>query len=119
MRTFDFIGFFTTVIQLTQGAPLFHSYEINELTGRCRSAVAYFIRIWPFRIAVAIGRWQETGLSEAEMLHRVFSSRQIPLHGEDGEIDPRFRAQVRQQVADRADGPDEEWTILQMLDLDR
>lgn len=119
MHTFDFIGFFTTIMQLTPGAPFIHRYEINELTGKCRTSIATFVRVWPFWIAVVFGRWRKSDLTEAEMFRKVFRTRNIDLYDEDGNLDERFQNDVRQVVADHTNSPDEEWTILQMLELDQ
>lgn len=119
MRTFDFLGFFVTFLRLTPGAPLVHTYEINEVNGECRTSTAVFFRLWPFRIAVALGHWTKTGLTEAEMFRKVFSSRNVDLYDENGDLDPRFRDTVRAAVAENSSDPSEEWTILQMLELDQ
>lgn len=119
MTTFDFFGFFVTFMRMTPGAPLVHTYEIDEVDGECRTSVAVFLRLWPFRIALVIGRWRKTGMTEAEMFRKVFNARNIDLLDETGELHPRFHESARRSVAENAADVDEEWQILQMLDLDQ
>lgn len=112
MRTFDFFKFFVTFIWVTPDAPLTHLYEVNELDGNCRTSTALFLRFWPGRIAMGVGMWKNTGLTPPEMFLHVFGSREVPLTGDVGEA-------VRRTIADNSLDPDDEWQILQMLDLDQ
>lgn len=112
MRTIDFLKFYATFIWLRPGSPLIHTFAVNELTGQCRTSTAAFIRLWPLSIAVGFGQWKETGIGPHEMFRRVFSSRDVPLTGE-------VRRHVREVVASSALDADDEWEILQMLELDQ
>lgn len=112
MRTYDFWWrWYMVMIELTPGAPLIHTYEVNELSGECRTSTAVFIRLWPFRVALGFGRWSRSGMSKRDMFKRVFNSRDVEL---DGEI----RERVRQAVGNSGLSADDEWTILEMLDLE-
>lgn len=111
MRTFDFLIFYVTFIRVTPNAPMAHTYTVSELDGKCRISTAVFLRLWPFRIAMGVGRWRASGLTEAEMFSQVFSHRDIPLTEE-------ARNRVREVVAENSPDPTDEWQILQTLDLD-
>lgn len=118
MKTIDFLGFYFTMIWVKPGSPIIHRYDIYELDGKCRLSVATFVRLWPMRIAAAFGRWRKSGLTEEEMFRTVFTARNIDLRDQDGEIDPRFLDAVRDRIAEHAQDADDEWRILEMLDLD-
>lgn len=119
MRTFDFIGCYVGVVRLIPGAPLFHRHTLDEYDGDYRTSEARFLRLWPLRLAVVVGRWRPSGATRAERLERLVAARDIDLYTADGELDPRFERSARQAVADYADDPTEEWTILQAVGLDQ
>jgi hypothetical protein len=111
MRTFDFHSFYVMFISLQPGSPFVHTFVVDEIDGRCRTSLATFIRLWPLRLALGVGRWQPTGLTVREQFERVFQSRSVPF---DGEV----ARHAREAVAAHSTDVDDEWELLEMLDLD-
>lgn len=118
MRVFSILGICLGGTRLTPDAPLAHRYAINEVDGKCRTANALFLRLFPFRAGLILGRWRKTGMTREQMFKHVFSARGIELHLPDGSLNPRFAQQVRNAVGETAADPDDEWTILSMMGLD-
>ncbi|MFD4858409.1 hypothetical protein [Streptomyces atratus] len=119
MRTIDIFGGYVGCTWVKPGTPLVHRFELNEIDGDCRISMATFIRIWPFRVALMLGRWRATGMTPREMFAHVFSSREVAIHDEDGELDPRYERVARERIAENSQDPDEEWEILRMMGLDK
>lgn len=117
MTTWDFLGLYIGFVRLERGSPLFHRFVLDEYEGECRTSQATFMRLFPTRWAVAVGRWRPSGRTPDETIEYLMSTRQIDLYGEDGALDARFEEAARQQVADRATDPDDEWQILTALGL--
>lgn len=112
MRTFDFFNLFVTFIWVKPVSPLMHISQVNELDGRCRTSRALFLRFWPLRRAMGVGIWRKTGFTPRQMFLNSFESREVPLTGD-------LRETVRRVVADNSLDADDEWQILQMLELDQ
>ncbi|MFJ1700418.1 hypothetical protein ACIOHC_36105 [Streptomyces sp. NPDC088252] len=114
----DIFGSYIGCTWVKPRTPLFHRFELNEIDGECRTSQATFVRIWPLRVALLFGRWQATGMTPGEMFAHVFTSREVAIHDEDGELDPRYVRAARERIAENAQDPDEEWEILRMMGLD-
>ena len=119
MTTLDFLGFYIGAIRLGTGSPLVHRYQLDEYEGECRTSQAVFLRLWPLRWAVAVGRWRPSGRTPQEQVEYLMRTRAMDLYAEDGSLDPRFEDTARQQIADRATDPDDEWQILTALGLEQ
>lgn len=119
MRTIDFFGCFVGCTWVKPGTPVFHRYELNEIDEECRTSKATFIRVWPFRVALIFGRWRATGMTPREMFAHVFTSREVDIYDDEGDIDPRYERVARAKIAENAQDPDEEWEILRMMGLDQ
>jgi hypothetical protein len=119
MTTLDFLGYFIGFIRLERGSPIFHRYRLDEYEGECRTSKAVFIRLWPTRWAVAVGRWRPSGRTEEETVEYLMQARNMDLYDDEGNLDPRFEDAARQQIADHASDPDDEWKILSALGLEQ
>lgn len=119
MKTLNFLGRYVTAIWLIPGAPIFHRHEVDELDGQCRTSTALFVRLFPFRLALGFGRWRWTGMTEAQMFKKHFQARNIDLHDEDGNLDPRYAQAARETIARNAKDLDDEWQILQAVGLEQ
>lgn len=119
MRTIDILGRYIGLLRLERGSPFVHRYVLDEYTGLCRTSTALFVRLLPLRWALVLGRWKPSGRTQREMVEHLMAARDLDLYGDDGELDPRFEQSARNQVAKHAQDPDEEWKILEMLELDR
>ncbi|MFH9606880.1 hypothetical protein [Streptomyces sp. NPDC017448] len=118
MRTIDFLGRYVGLSWVKPRTPLIHRYELNEIDDECRTSHAFFVRLWPLRVVFFFGRWHDTGLTPEQMFDRVFTAHEIDLYDADGNLEERFERQARENVAQQAADPDEEWKLLQMLGLD-
>lgn len=119
MTTLDLFGYYIGFIHLEPGSPLFHRFQLDEYDGKCRTSKATFLRLIPSRWAVAVGRWRPSGRTPQETIEHLMRARNIDLYNEDGTLDARFEDAARTQIANRADGPDDEWQILSALGLDK
>jgi hypothetical protein len=119
MTTLNFLGFYIGILRLTSGSPLFHRYQVDEYDGECRTSKALFVRLFPFTLTLAFGRWHQTGRTPEEAIEHLMQARHINLYAEDGTLDPRFEAAARENIAREADDPDVEWQILSALGLEQ
>jgi hypothetical protein len=91
------------------------TFEIEPPFRICRRCI--LIRFKPFRTALVLGWWRDSGLDEDEALKQALSARIVDLE-EPSELDS-LRRSVREQIAEQSDDLDAEWRTLGMFGLDR
>ena len=92
------------------------TFEIEPPFRVCRRCL--LVRLKPFRTALVLGWWRDSGLEEDAALKQALQARIVDLE-EPSEMDSQRRS-VRDQIAEQtADDLDAEWRTLGMLGLDR
>lgn len=91
------------------------TFEIEPPFRVCRKCL--LIRIKPFRTALVLGWWRDSGLEEEQALQQALQARVADLE-EPSDLDSHRRS-VREQIAAQTDDLDSEWRVLSMLGLDR
>lgn len=90
------------------------TFEIEAPFRVCRRCL--LVRIKPFKTALVLGWWKDSGLEEEAALRQALSARVVDLE-EPAELDSHRRT-VRAHIADHAEDLDAEWRLLGMLGLD-
>lgn len=90
------------------------TFEIEPPFRVCRRCI--LIRLKPFRTALVLGWWRDSGLGEEAALRQALSARIVDLE-EPSELANQRRS-VREQIAEQAEDLDDEWRTLAMLGLD-
>lgn len=91
------------------------TFEIEPPFRVCRRCI--LIRLKPFKTAIVLGWWRDSGLEEDAALRQALSARIVDLE-EPSELDSH-RSSVREHIAASSDDLDAEWRTLGMLGLDR
>lgn len=90
------------------------TFEIEPPFRVCRRCI--LIRLKPFKTALVLGWWRDSGLEEEAALRQALSARIVDLE-EPSELDSQRRS-VREQIAASTEDLDDEWRLLGMLGLD-
>lgn len=90
------------------------TFEIEPPFRVCRRCL--LVRFKPFKTALVLGWWRDSGLEEEAALRQALQARIVDLE-EPSELDSQRRS-VRDQIASQTDDLDQEWRLLAMLGLD-
>ncbi|GAA2321323.1 hypothetical protein GCM10010149_87920 [Nonomuraea roseoviolacea subsp. roseoviolacea] len=109
--------FFAHGIRLAPGSPFVHTSVTTEAKEPFRYGRSLIVQYWPGR-AVVLGRWEGRFDDEETALLAGVHGRPDEVLDEEGRLQERFKRQkVRQRVAAGAHDLDDEWQLVNALDL--
>jgi hypothetical protein len=91
------------------------TFEIEPPFRICRKCL--LVRIKPFKTALVLGWWRDSGMTEDAALKQALSARIVDLE-EPSELNEQRRS-VRDHIAAQTDDLDAEWRVLSMLGLEQ
>lgn len=114
-KTTDVGRVFLHIIRVNPGTKFFHRGKSVEVEHPYRTGKPLIMRL-PFRRALVIGVWQDTGWDETTALYEAVSGWGVdPYSTELDEIAAETRAMIRDNIAASGLDLDEEWKVISML----
>jgi hypothetical protein len=93
------------------------TFEIEPPFRICRRCI--LIRLKPFKTALVLGWWRDSGLEEEAALRQALSARIADLN-EPADMTPMgLRRTIRDNIAEQTTDLDHEWRVLSMLGIEQ
>lgn len=102
------------IIRLRKRTELYHVHPTFEIDNKLRWGLSHIFRFPLTSFGVYFGRWQSTRSgSEEEAILKALSGRVV----EDSEEQEQVKQKARETVAANSNSLDDEWKLVNMLDL--
>lgn len=104
---------FWGTIRLRKGTELYHANPTHEIDPPYRWAVSHIIRIPFTSFGLTFGRWHTATRTEEEAILAGLAGREVV----DPEEQEKVKQKARVSVAAHSDSLDDEWKLINILDL--